>query len=294
MFEIESTGRKIFNVVNIILMVGLAVMTAYPMLYVIFASFSEPTQFIGFEGILLKPLGFYTEAYELVFRDSRIFTGYMNTLFIVVVGVTVNILVTSLGAYVLSRKSFVYRNAVMVFIMVTMYVSGGLIPFYLLVKGLHLDGTLWSLILPNAISTFNLIIMRTAFEGVPASLEESAKIDGASHWTIMFRIVLPLSMPTVAVMILYYGVGHWNSWFNASIFLQGKPQLYPLQLVLREILIQNTATDMTLATESGDVSLVTEIIKYAVIVVATLPILVLYPFLQKYFVSGLKVGGVKE
>ncbi|MNI54708.1 L-arabinose transport system permease protein AraQ [compost metagenome] len=180
----------------------------------------------------------------------------------------------------------------MMFIVFTMFFGGGLVPYYLTVKGLHLDNTLWALIIPTAVSTFNLILMRTSFLNIPDEIEESAKLDGASHLTILFRIFLPLSMPVVAVMILYYGVGHWNSWFNAMLFIRDR-ELYPLQLVLRDILVQNDTDGMLVGTDSFDKGLTAETIKYAVIVVATVPVLALYPFLQKYFVKGMMIGALK-
>jgi putative aldouronate transport system permease protein len=255
------------------------------------ASISDGSEIISHTGALFKPLGFSLEAYKLVFNNPMVGRGYLNTIFVVVVGVSINILMTSVGAYFLSRKDVFWKKYVMMAIVFTMYFSGGLIPFYFTVKGLHLDNTLWALIIPGMISTFNLIIMRTAFMAIPDSLEESAKIDGANHFTILFRIVLPLAGPTIAVMILYYGVGHWNSWFNAMIFLR-KRELYPLQLILREILIQNSFTDNGLST--GDDALkLAEVMKYAIIMVGTLPILCIYPFLQKYFVKGVMIGAVK-
>ena len=169
-----------------------------------------------------------------------------------------------------------------------MYFSGGMIPLYLVVKGVGLYGSRWALILPTLVDTYNLIIMRTAFAGVPDSLEESAKLDGANAWTILWRIMAPLVKPTVAVITLYYAVSHWNSWFNAMLFLRDKTQ-YPLQLILRQILIQNDTADMT----AGADYLISETIQYATVVVATLPILCIYPFVQKYFVKGVMIGAIK-
>ena len=177
-------------------------------------------------------------------------------------------------------------------IVLTMYFSGGLIPFFLTVRSLKLDNTLWALIIPTAISTFNMIIMRTAFASVPDSLEESAKLDGAGHIRILVKIMVPLVFPTIAVLILYYSVGHWNSWFNAMVFLRDRSK-YPLQLILREILIQNSMENMTMGVEMDDKEMISETIKYAVIIVSTLPILCLYPFIQKYFVKGVMIGAVK-
>lgn len=288
----ESTGRKIFNFFNVVFMLLLAIVTLYPMLYIAFASFSDAGEYMRHQGLLLKPAGFSLKSYAAVFANPMIFTGYMNTLFVVVIGVASNILLTSMGAYFLSRKGIMLKNGMMFLIVFTMFFNGGLIPFYLTVKDLRLDNSLWSLIFPVLINTFNLIIMRTSFMGIPDSLEESAKLDGAGHFTILFRIVIPLSLPTVAVMILYYGVGHWNAWFNAMIFLRER-ELFPLQLVLREILIINDTSNMSLGTAAGDQELLGETIKNAVIMVATIPILALYPSLQKYFVKGALIGALK-
>jgi len=178
-------------------------------------------------------------------------------------------------------------------IVVTMFFQGGLIPTYLLVSNLGLVDTPWAMIIPGAINTWNLIIMRTSFQAVPASLEESAKIDGANEWTIMWRIILPLSIPVMAVMVLFYAVGHWNAWFNAMIYLRDR-NLYPLQLILREILITNSTDSMMTNASGVDKMPISETIKYATIMVATIPILVLYPFLQKYFVKGVMIGALKE
>lgn len=287
-----NPGERIFNIFNILLMCLLMFITLYPLWHVAMASISDGGEIMAHSGALFKPLGFSLEAYKMVFQNPMVARGYMNTAFVVIVGVSINILMTSLGAYFLSRKDVFWKKYIMMAIVFTMYFSGGLIPFYFTVKGLHLDNTLWALILPGMISTFNLIIMRTAFAAIPDSLEESAKIDGANHFTILFRIILPLAGPTIAVMILYYGVGHWNAWFNAMIFLR-KRELYPLQLVLREILIQNSFTDSALGSNGDDAASLAEIMKYAIIMVATLPILCIYPFLQKYFVKGVMVGAVK-
>lgn len=288
-----SWGERFFNVFNVLFMLVTVLVTLYPMLFVVLASISKPTEMISHTGLLLKPLGFDMSAYRAVLQNPSIMAGYLNTAFVVVFGVIINILVTSLGAYFLSRKGVLLRNAIMFFIVFTMYFNGGLIPFYFAVRDLHLDNTLWSLIFPVAVNTINLIIMRTAFAAIPSSMEESAKLDGAGHCTILFRIMMPIAMPTVAVMVLYYGVSHWNAWFNATIFIQ-KRELFPLQVILREILIQNDTNMMTTNASSDERDMISVTIRYAVIIVATLPILALYPLLQKYFVKGVMIGAIKE
>lgn len=288
----ESASRKLFNAINIFCMIFIVIFTLYPMVYVLFASFSDPNLLMSHYGALIKPLGFSIAAYDAVFKNPLVLSGYLNTIFIVVVGVAINIFMTTLGAYGLSRKGVKWKNLIMMMIVFTMFFSGGLIPFYFTVKGLKLDNTLWALIIPGAISTFNMIIMRTSFLAIPESLEESAKLDGANHFIILFVIMIPLAMPTIAVLVLYYSVGHWNSWFNAMIFVRER-RLYPLQLILREILIQNSTDSMTMYSDVGSTESISETIKYAIIIVSTLPILVLYPFLQKYFVKGVMIGAVK-
>lgn len=289
----DSRSAKAFNVFNIFFMSFLMVLMLYPLLYVIFASFSDSNILMRHTGLLLAPKGFNLSSYKAVFKNPNILQGYKNTLIILVTGVSINIAMTSLGAYVLSRKNLMFRNVIMLFILFTMFFSGGLIPTYLTVSNLGLTNTYWALILPGAISTYNLIIMRTGFEAIPSSMEESAKIDGASHFIILFRIYFPLAKAVIAVMVLYYAVSSWNSWFNAMIYLQQRRDLQPLQLILRGILIENDVNSMLGGASGADQESIAETIKYAVIVVATVPILSIYPFLQKYFVKGVMIGAVK-
>ncbi len=289
----RTAGETAFQALDILAMILLMAACLYPFLYVMFASVSLPERIVVHRGILLAPLGFSLDSYESVFKNPNILTGYENTLIILVAGTTLNVLLTALGAYGLSRKQFALRGVVMFAIVFTMMFNGGLIPLYLQVSRLKLLDTRWALILPSAISAWNLVIMRTYFLGLPDSLEESARIDGANDWRILFRIILPLSMPVVAVMILFYGVSHWNSWFHAMIFLRER-SLYPLQIILREILIANDTLRMTTnAASSIDMEQIGETIKYATIVVATLPILLIYPALQKYFMKGVLIGAIK-
>jgi putative aldouronate transport system permease protein len=244
-------------------------------------------------GLLLSPQGFNLDAYAKVFQNPNIVGGYINTIVIVAGGTLLNLFMTSLGAYVLSRKGVPWTRTVMLVIVFTMFFSGGLIPMYLLVNNwLDLGNSLLALIIPGLISTWNLIILRTSFEAIPDGLIESARMDGAQDFTILFRIVLPLSLPVMAVMVLFYGVSHWNSWFSAMIYLRDR-ELFPLQLILREILIQNSTAYMSGDASASDVEAVGESIKYATIIVATLPILAVYPFLQKYFVKGVMIGSIK-
>jgi putative aldouronate transport system permease protein len=240
-------------------------------------------------GILLKPVGFSLSAYKKVFENNSIWRGYTNTIYYVGVGTLINMTMTVLGAYFLSRKNVPGKKVVMVFIMFTMYFSGGMIPGFLNIQSLGLYNTRMAILLPGAINTFNLIIMRTAMLSIDDSMEESARLDGASHLTILAKIMLPLTRATVAVLVLYYGVAHWNSWFPAMIYLDDKSK-EPLQLVLRQILIINDMSDMNIG---EDAELISETIKHATILVSTVPILLLYPFLQKYFTKGMMVGALK-
>jgi putative aldouronate transport system permease protein len=289
----KSLSEQVFDWVNILLLLLLVVITLYPLLYVFFASISEPSQLVKYRGILLAPLGFSTASYEAVFKNPNIMTGYRNTIFYMVGGTALNMVLTCLGAYGLSRKNVMLKVPITVFIIFTLFFSGGLIPSYLLVaRTLNWIDTPWAIIVPTAISTFNLLVLRTAFEQVPPALEEAARIDGANDFTILWRVI-PLSLPSLAVILLFYSVAHWNAFFSALIYLRDR-SLYPLQLVLREILISNQTGDMTTGTLGGDVEPIGETIKYATIVIATLPILLLYPFLQRYFVKGVMIGGVKE
>lgn len=288
----RSTSEKIFDAVNVLFMIILMIITLYPFIYVFFASVSVPSHLVSHRGLLLRPLGFEIGSYKMVFNNPMISTGYLNTLIIVIVGTFINIIMTSIGAYILSRKGFYLKNLYTFLVVFTMFFSGGLIPMYLTVQALHLTDTRLALIIPGAISTWNLIVMRTSFASIPESLEESARIDGANDFTILFKVILPLSLPVVAVMILFYGVAHWNSWFNAMIYLR-KRELYPLQLILREILISSSTDSMTTDISGLEKELVSETVKYATIMVATVPILFVYPFLQKYFVKGIMIGAIK-
>ncbi|CAH1191814.1 L-arabinose transport system permease protein AraQ [Paenibacillus allorhizoplanae] len=287
-----TRGERTFGYFNILFMLILCAVTLYPFLYVALASLSDATSLLQQRGIMLGPAGFDLGAYKAVFENPMIVKGYQNTLVYVFLGTAINLLMTAIGAYVLSRPNLYFKNIIMFFIVVTMVFHGGLIPSYLLVNDLGMMNTMWAILIPGAINTFNMIIMRTSFQGIPVSLEESARMDGAGDWKILFRIVIPLSMPVIAVMILWYAVGHWNSYFNALIYLRNR-EAYPLQLVLREILISNN-TDSMMSGGGDDKYAIGETIKYAAIMVSTLPIICLYPFLQKYFVQGVMIGAIKE
>jgi len=288
----RSLGENIFDGVNYLILFLLMAVTVYPLLHVLFVSLSNPTSYALHTGLLFWPKDFSLVAYEAVADNPMIFRGYANTILIVVSGTVINIIMTSLGAYVLSRPNLPYKRLMNLFIMFTMFFSGGLIPSYLVNSSLGFIDSYWALLLPGAISTYNMIVMRTSFESIPISLEESALIDGANELRVLISIILPLSMPVIAVMILFYGVAHWNSWFGAMIYLRTR-EMYPLQLILREILVENDLNNMTTNVGSLDKEPIGETIKFATIVVATVPILLVYPFLQKYFTKGVMIGAVK-
>ncbi len=287
----QTGGERLFNIANIIVCTLLSLSILIPILNIVFASLSDPIEVMKSSGIFLYPKKFTTQAYAAVFRNPNILSGYLNTIFIVVVGTALNIVLTLIAAYVLSRKGVLLNKFLTLFVVFTMYFQGGTIPFYLTVQAVGLTNSTWSLIIPVAINTFNLIVMRTAMASVPDSLPESAMMDGAGHIRILVSIMAPLTKATTAVITLYYAVYHWNAWFNAMIFLH-KKSMYPLQLILREILIQDETSIMS-AGGADALAMASDTIKYATIIVATVPILCIYPFLQKYFVKGVMVGAVK-
>ena len=288
----RSVGDWIFTGANTTVLVILSLVTLYPILHVIFGSISDPIKLIQHRGLLLGPVGFGLEAYREVWRNPTIGSGYLNTLFVVAVGTALNIVMSLLGAYFLSCKRVMFKGPILALIVFTMFFSGGLVPRYLAVRSVGLYNSLFALIIPVAINTYNMLILRTAIQGVPDSLSESAAMDGATHAQILFRVMTPLVTPTLAVLVLYYGVDHWNSWFDAMIFLQ-KRERFPLQLILREILILGDTESMTVNVQAEERLWLSETIKYATIVVATVPILILYPSLQRYFVRGIMLGAIK-
>lgn len=289
----KSKGERAFQVFNYAFLMLIMLVCLYPVWYVAVASFSNSNALTQHSGLLFRPIGFSMDAYKKVFQNPMIGKGYLNTLFILIIGVFLDLVMTSLGAYFLSRKRVMFKKPIMLFIVFTMFFSGSMIPFYINLKELHLTNTLWGLIIPFMITTSNLIILRTSFESIPESLIEAAQIDGAGHIRILTTIVLPLSKAMLAVMVLYYGVSIWNSWFWASAILRNR-EMYPLQIILREILLSNDTSSMTAGASATDTEAIGMTIKYATIMVATVPILCVYPFLQKYFTKGTMVGAVKE
>ena len=279
--------------VNAVAVVILIVML-YPLLFVLSASFSNPVRVMNGE-MWLWPVEFTLDAYREIIKYDMVWVGYRNTIFYTVVGTSINLVMTILAAYPLSRKDLPGRNIVMFAMTFTMFFQGGMIPTYLLVRDVGMVNTFWALIIPGAIATYNLIIMRTYFQtNIPWEIQEAAHIDGCSNVRLLVSIVLPLSKPIVAVMVLYYAVAHWNSYFPALIYLRNS-DLYPLQLVLREILIvsQSAFLDASGSFGLSEKLLLAESIKYALIIIASIPVLVMYPFVQKHFVKGVMIGSVK-
>lgn len=289
-------GSFTFDLFNHLLMAVLCAVCLLPIIHVICCSFSEPRELIKNSSVLLVPLGFTTQGYQIIFSNDAILTGYANTLFYLVTGTILSTVLTICGGFVLSRKNLYWSKHIMFLITFTMFFSGGLIPFYLVVNSLGMMNTRLAIILPTCINTFNLIIMRTSMRDIPDSMEESAMIDGAGPFVIMIRIVTPLCKASVAVIVLFYAVGIWNSWFSASMFLRGNRKLYPLQLVLKEVLVSNdTSAVLNTSTDTTGKSLdiYKPLVKYCTIVAATVPVLCFYPFVQKYFVTGMMIGSLK-
>lgn len=291
-----SFSRKVFLVFDYILLAAIAFVCVLPIWHVIMASFSDPMHVMTAKGAILWPVKATIEGYKLVFANSAIWKGYLNTIIYVSGSVILGMIITLLGAYACSRTDFLWRNVIMFFLSITMLFNGGIIPTYMVVKNLGLYNTPLAVIIPGCFSVFNMIMMRTAFQAVPADLTDAAKLDGAGHLTTLFRVMLPVTKATAAVIVLYYAVAQWNGWFNAAIYLR-KRELYPLQLILREILIQNSVSTSidasSLSSLAYSVDMYKELVQYCTIVVAVLPILVIYPFIQKYFEKGVMIGSVK-
>lgn len=291
----KTVGEKIFDFLNVIFMVLVIMVTLYPMYYVLVCSISDGAQLMSARGAILWPKGFSMSAYKAVAENPNIFTGYRTTLIVVVVGTTLSVFLTAIGAFVITRKRFPLAMPLAYLMVFTMYFGGGMIPTYLVVNNLYkMQNSLLALIIPHTITVYNLMVMKSNFQAIPDSLEEAAKIDGATDFRVFFQIILPLSKSIIAVMVLYYGVSYWNSWFDAMMYLRDRRK-YPLQLILREILISNSgAASMADGGGAADSThYIAQSIKYATIMVSTLPILCLYPFIQKYFTKGIMIGAVK-
>lgn len=293
----NSLPDKVFDGVNLAVMLILLVIFVWPLWFVLIASISDPNE-VWLGNVILLPKKITLDSYKALMDYSQIWVGYKNTIFYTVVGTVINVIATICAAYPLSRKDFVPRKFILVMLMITMYFGGGLIPTYLVVSKLHLLNTRWAMIIPGLVSVYNIIVMRTYFmSSIPASLQEAATLDGANSFQYLMRIVLPLSKPIIAVIGLYYAVGHWNDFYTALIYIYDNT-LMPLQSFLRDMLM---STKMTVNNTSGlDAATVArkaqlaQTLKYSVIIVSTVPVLCIYPFIQKYFVKGVMIGSVKE
>ena len=289
----ESKQYKIFKVFNVCILLIIIFCTLYPFINVVAQSFSSES-YINSGQVNLFPKGFNVETYQKVLSDTMFWINYKNTVVYTVVGTIISMFLTTIFAYALSKRRLVGRRFLTVFAVFTMFFNGGLIPNYVLINALGFANTMWAIVIPGAISIYNMLIMKSFFENMPEELEEAAAIDGLNTYGILLKIVLPLSKAVIATMVLFYAVAYWNSWFSALIYLTDQ-NLQPLQLILRQLLI----TNQTLQSQAtGDMATqlrqTADMMKYAAIVVSTLPIMMVYPFLQKYFNQGVMVGAIKE
>ncbi len=289
----NSTGDRIFNIVNYTLLGLLLLVVIYPLWFVLIASFSDPSA-VNIGKVWLLPVRPSLAGYIRIFENEKIWTGYMNTIMYTVLGVMFNLFLTMTIAYVMTIKNLSIRKPLLVFVMIPMYFSGGLIPTYITVSNLNLDNTRLAMIILGGLSIYNVIIARSFIKGgVPDELFESASLDGCSHLRFFISFVLPLSKAGIAVLVLYYGVSHWNEYMNSLIYLRDS-KLYSLQIILRNILLQEQTLDMT-----DDILSIVEkaktasLIKYGVVIVSSVPVLIMYPFAQKYFVQGTMIGSLK-
>ena len=285
---------KIMYTIVYTVMTVLLITVTYPLIYVLSSSFSSG-QAVSSGKVLLWPVDFSVMGYKIIFSYKLVWVGYFNTIVITLTATAINMLLTICAAYPLSRRDFKGRNLYMTLFMITMFFSGGMIPNYILMSNLHLTNTRWSVILSGAISVTNMIIMRTYFiNSIPSELFEAARIDGITDWGYLFKIVLPLSKAIMAVVLLYYAVAHWNSYFTAMLYIRDR-NLYPLQIVLRDLL-NASKIDLSQIQDAEVLAQMTgaaDLIKFALIVVSAAPILCAYPFVQKYFEKGVMIGSVK-
>lgn len=290
----RSTSDVVFDTFSYTVLTVLLLILIYPLYFVVIASFSDPNAIYNGE-VIFKISGFTLTGYKKVFENSQIWIGYRNSLFYLVAGTLINLIFTIPSAYALSRKDMAGRNVIMGLFVFTMFFGGGLIPTFLLVKSLNLYNSVWVLLILGAVNVFNLIVAKTFFQNtIPDELLDAAIIDGCSDFHFFGSIVMPLSKAIIAVMVLYYGVGHWNSYFTAQIYIENK-KLYPLQLVLRGILIQNQVSSENVSALDNymEQQKVADLIKYGAIIISSVPMLILYPFVQKYFVQGVMIGALK-
>ena len=294
----RSREDVIFDVVLFIILTLIFIIVAYPLYFIIISSVSDPKAVAGGK-VIFYPIGLNFKGYAEVFKDSRIIRSFLNSLFYTFCGTMLNLAVTLPTAYALSRKKFFLKKPVTIFYMITMFLSGGMIPTYLVVQKTGLLDTMWSLIIPGALSVYNMIVARTFFQqNISEELYEAAELDGCGHGKFFFSVALPLSGAITAIMVLYYGVGHWNAYFNALLYMQTESK-FPLQLILRSILVQNEAQQNQQAVNAAaraaleESRQLAELMKYSLIIISSIPVLVIYPFIQKHFVKGVMIGSLK-
>ncbi len=293
LYKFDKGSNIFFYTINTFILLLLAFIVLYPLYFIIIASISDPDAVLAGK-VFLYPVNITLSGFSKILEKSDVWRGYLNTIIYTILTVVISLLVTIPAGWALSRKNLLFRKAFMIYFIIPMFFGGGLIPFYNVMSSLHLVNTIWAIILPSVLSVWNLFMTKTFFESsIPNSLIEAAKIDGAGHFRTFITVVIPLAKPIIAVMALYYAIGQWNSYFNAMIFLQNE-KLYPLQLVLKEILI---ATESTVG-GSGETILeqyrLATQIKYVSVIVSSIPVLMLYPFVQKYFEQGVMIGSLKE
>lgn len=297
----RTLDDRIFDAITFILLTLIFIIVAYPLYFVVISSISDPKAVAAGE-VMLFPVGFSLDGYMEVFKTNTVMRGFANSLLYTFVGVCINLFVTLPTGYALSRKDFYGKKVITLFYVFTMFVSGGLMPTYLVIRNLGMINSIWALVIPGSLSVYNMIVCRTFFTTtIPNELLEAARIDGCGNTRFFFSIVLPLSGAITAIMVLYYGVGHWNSYFSALIYITNR-ELWPLQLELRNILIENSlaqsAATMMASTpeaiaEKNRLAALMEMMKYSLIIISTIPVMILYPFIQKYFVKGVTIGSVK-
>jgi putative aldouronate transport system permease protein len=293
----RSRNDRIFDAVLFVILTAVFLAAAYPLYFVIIASFSSPKAVSG-GSVVFLPVSISLEGYAKVFENRQVISGFINSIIITTTGTLISLIITLPTAYALSRRDFGGRKWVMTFYIVTMFVSGGLIPTYLVVKNLAMLDKIWSLVLPGALGVYNMIVARTFFKtSIPDELLEAARIDGCNDFRFFFRMVLPLSGAIIAILVLYYGIGQWNAYFSALLYIS-TPKKYPLQVVLRSILIQNSMSYQGAVPAQQLAELeyrrqVAELMKYSLIIISSLPVIIVYPFIQKHFVKGVMIGSVK-
>lgn len=289
----KSKGYRVFEVFNVTILILVVLATLLPFLYVFSISLSSNLEVLSGK-VSFYPKGFTTEAYKQIVAQKNFWLGYKNTIIYTVSGTLVSLFMSTICAYPLSKKHLMGRQPILMFMVFTMYFGGGLIPSYLLIKQLHWINSIWALIIPGSISTYNMLVMKTFFEGIPQSLEEAAAIDGMNQIGILVKIILPLSKPILATMTLFYAVGQWNEWFSALIYLNSDKK-YPVTLFLRNIVMgAQMAVSSGQAVDSSSATVVPQTLQSATIMLVTIPILCVYPFVQKYFVQGVLIGSIKE